>query len=249
MTKRLFTILLLSAMTLTMAWSQSVDDVLNKYFQSIGGVEKWKTLKTIKMSGTLPTPQGEFPFELCRKAPNKYLISLEIMGQKMIPQAFDGETGWTLNPFTGGTAPQKLTDDQVKTLKDEAEFEDPFIDYKNKGYQVAYEGESDVDGIKCYVLGMTKSASDNNSAVDRKYYFDKETGLPLLTKEKGEEGSQMAGQDVDVYFSDYQDAGDGIMLPFTMDTRVGGQSVMAIKFTSIKLNEEISDDLFKYTGN
>jgi len=48
--------LLLSAMTLTMAWSQSVDDILNKYFQSIGGVEKWKTLKTVKMSGTLPTP-------------------------------------------------------------------------------------------------------------------------------------------------------------------------------------------------
>jgi outer membrane lipoprotein-sorting protein len=248
MTKKLFTMLLLSAMTLTMAWSQSVDDILNKYFQSIGGVDKWKALKSVKMTGTMPTPQGDFAFELCRKAPNKYLISLDIMGKKMIPQAFDGEIGWTLNPFMGSDAPQKLPAEQVSGLKDEAEFEDPFINYKSKGYQIVLEADGDVDGVKCFVLHMTRSASEGNTAIDRKYYLDKETYLQLMTSEKGEDGGQMAGQEVNTYFSDYQDVGDGIMIPFTMETRFGGQS-MKIKFTAVKVNEDISDDVFKYTGN
>jgi hypothetical protein len=58
----------------------------------------------------------------------------------------------------------------------------------------------------------------------------------------------MAGQEMDVYYSDYQDAGDGLMMPYLIDTKVGGQSVQAVKFTTIEANADISDDVFKYTG-
>ena len=50
---------------------------------------------------------------------------------------------------------------------------------------------------------------------------------------------QMAGQEMNVYYSDYQDAGDGLLMPYTIDTKVGGQSVQAVKFTKIELNGEI----------
>src|SRR5512145_2356515 len=103
--KKLFTVLLFSMM-MTFAWSQTVDEIVGKYFENAGGMQKMKDMKTLKMKGTLPTPQGDFAFEMCQKAPNKIIMTLDIMGQKMIPQAFDGQTAWMLNPLTGDPKPQ-----------------------------------------------------------------------------------------------------------------------------------------------
>lgn len=245
--KKLFTILLFSVITLTATRSQTVDGILGKYFESIGGIEKWKVIKTMKMTGMIPTPQGEFIFEMNRKSPNKLMISLDVMGQKMIPQAFDGETAWTLNPFTGNPAPQKLPEDQAKALKLDADFEDPFINYTSKGYEVSYEGEADVDGIKCLILKLIKNKGKGTDEIISSYYFDSDTYLPMMMRQKSNAG-QMAGQEVDVYYSDYQDAGDGLIMPFSLDTKANGQSIQAIKFSAIVINGEISDDIFKFPG-
>ena len=144
-----------SVITVTL-WSQTADGIVGKYLESIGGAEKWKALKTAKLTGTVPTPQGDFTFEMFRKAPNKFIISLDVMGQKFVPQAYDGEVAWTLNPFMGDPTPQKLPEDQVKSVKQEADFEDPFIDYAQKGNEVSYEGTADVDGVKCYQVKTYK---------------------------------------------------------------------------------------------
>jgi outer membrane lipoprotein-sorting protein len=243
--KKLITLLFLLAFTLT-SWSQTADGIVKKYFESIGGLEKWKALKSMKLTGTVPTPQGEFAFEMFRKAPNKYMISVDVMGQKLIPQAYDGEVAWTVNPFTGDPAPQKLPEDQLESVKSQADFEDPFIDYVQKGYEVTFEGEGDVDGVKTYIIKLTKKKGTPEEEIST-YYFDSETYLPIMVKQKPSSG-QMAGQEMDVYYSDYQDAGDGLMMPYLIDTKVGGQSVQAVKFTTIEANADISDDVFKYTG-
>ena len=236
--------MLFCTLTMTIAWSQSVDAVISKYFENAGGLEKWKAMKTMKLNGMFPTPQGEFAFEMSRKAPNKYIISLDVMGQKMVPQAYDGETAWMLNPFADPT-PQELIDDQAKSVILDSDFEDPFIDYASKGYQVTYEGTGDVDGIKCEMLKLVKSTGTEGEDLVMLYYFDSETFLPILVKQKSAFG-QMAGQEVQVYYSDYQDIGEGIIMPFTLDTRVNGQSVQLVKFSSIVMNVEIGDEVFKF---
>jgi len=245
--KKTITVLLFAIMTMTMACSQTVDGILGKYFESIGGIEKWKALKTLKMIGVLPTPQGEFAFEMSRKTPNKYMFSLVVMEQKMIPQAFDGETAWMLNPFTGDPAPQKLPEDQAKVVRLIADFEEPFIDYAKKGHEVTYEGTEEVDGIKCYIVKLLRNKGKGDEEATLTYYFDCETYLPLMTKQKSN-AVQMAGQEVNLYYSDYQDAGDGLFMPFMIDTKVGGKSVQVFKYKSIEINKEIADDVFKFPG-
>lgn len=242
--KKPITLLFCLAITVS-AWSQTVDGIVSKYFESIGGLDNWKAVKSMKMTGTLPTPQGNFNFEMLRKAPKMFMISVEVMGQKMIPTAYDGVTAWTINPFTGDSNPQKLPEDQISSALQQAEFEDFFIDYAKKG-EVTYEGTADVDGVKCYVLkAITQKGTDNEMTM--LYHFDSETYIPVLVKESSKSG-QMAGQEVNIYYSDYQDAGNGLLVPYTMDTKIGGQSVQAIKFSKVEINPEISDDVFKYTG-
>jgi len=244
--KKLFTLLFLSVISLSL-WSQTADGIINKYLESIGGADKWKALNTAKLIGTVPTPQGDFTFEMLRKAPNKFIISLDVMGQKFVPQAYDGEVAWTLNPFMGDPTPQKLPEDQMISVKQEADFEDPFIDYALKGNEVIYEGTADVDGVNCYQVKLTKNKGKGEEELVMNYYFDSETYLPIMVKQVPKSG-QMAGQETNVYYSDYQDAGDGLLMPYTIDTKVGGQSVQAVKFTQIELNGEIADDVFKFPG-
>lgn len=229
------------------AWSQNADEIVNTYLKNIGGVEKWKSLKTARLAGTVPTPQGDFAFEMLRKAPNKLLLSIDVMGQKLIPQAYDGEIAWTINPFMGSSTPQKLPEDQYTTIKSEADFEDVFIDYAKKGSTISYEGTEDVDGINCFIVKLIKNKGNAEEELEYTYYFDSETYLPVLVKQTPK-GGQMAGQEMSVYYSDYQDAGDGLIMPFKIDTRIGGQSLQAITFSTIELNGEISDDVFTYKG-
>ncbi len=245
--KKLVSVLFLSAITVY-CMSQTADGIVSKYLESIGGVEKWKAVKTAKFTGTVPTPQGDFAFEMLRKAPNKFMISVDVMGQKLIPQAYDGENAWTLNPFMGDPNPQLIPDEQKKSVVQESDFEDAFIDYAKKGHEVVYEGSADVDGVTCHQVKMIKNKGKGEDEMTITYFFDSETNLPLMVKQTPATG-QMAGQEIDVYYSDYREASNGLVMPYSIDTRIGGQTVQAIKFESIELDTDIPDDVFKFTGS
>jgi outer membrane lipoprotein-sorting protein len=214
---------------------------------SIGGVEKWRALKTMKLTGVVPTPQGEFTFEMSRKAPNKMLVTADVMGQKIIPQAYDGEVAWMLNPFAGSQTATKMSEQQTKDLMRDAAFEDPFIDFASKGFEVTYEGTADVEGIQCHVLKLVRNKGQGADESSSTYYFDPDSFLPLMTK-LSVYTEQMGSQEVEIYYSDYQDIGNGLLMPYTMDTRANGASVQNIKFTKVVVDEEIADEVFKYPG-
>jgi outer membrane lipoprotein-sorting protein len=223
--------------------AQTVDDVIIKYFESVGGIDKWKSLKSMKMAGNLSMQMGEFQFTIYRKAPNKFKIVLNIQGQEIVPQAFDGETAWMINPFAGGNGPTKVPDDQIQAVKDESEFEDPFIDYKAKGYEASYEGTADVAGAQCNVIKMIKNKGVEGKEMSSNYYFDTATNLQVMVKQIS---AQSMGQEIEFYLSDYQETPGGLLMPFVMDTQMQGQSVQKLTFTAITVNEDMPDELFKF---
>jgi len=223
--------------------AQTVDEVINKYFESVGGMDKWKSLKSMKMTGNLVMQMGEFQFSIYRKAPNKFKIVMNIQGQEIVPQAYDGETAWMINPFAGGSGPSKIPDDQLKAVKDESEFEDPFINYKEKGYEASYEGTAEVAGTQCHVVKMIKHKGVEGEEMSSNYYFDMATNLQVMVKQKS---AQSMDQEIEIYLSDYQEIADGLLMPFVMDTQMQGQSVQKLNFTAITVNEDMPDDIFKF---
>lgn len=223
--------------------AQTADEVINKYFESVGGIDKWKSLTSMKMTGNLAMQMGDFQFTIYRKAPNKFKIVLNIQGQEIIPQAYDGETAWMINPFAGGSGPAKIPEDQVKAVKDESEFEDPFINYKDKGIEVSLVGSSDSAGTPCNVVKMVKNKGIEGEEMASEYYFDKATNLQVMVKQKS---AQSMGQEVLIYLSDYQELANGLLMPFVMDTQMQGQSVQKLTFTAITVNEDMPDELFKF---
>jgi len=225
--------------------AQTADEIIGRYFDQVGGIEKWKSMTTLKMSGNLVMPQGEFPFAMYRKAPDKFKVIMTIMDKEFVPQAFDGETGWMINPFTGTEGAQKLPDEQAGALKEESAFQDPFIDYQSKGFTASYEGTADAGGVTCHVVKLVKHDGEEGREMTSRYYFDTGTNLQIMVKQAT---PMTMGQEVEIYLSDYQEVGDGLMMPFVLDTRADGQSIQKLKLDTITVNEDLPDDLFRFPG-
>lgn len=225
------------------AHAQTVDEVLSKYFENTGGLAKWKDLKTVKLIGKAPTPQGDFPLSVFLKVPNKSKVTLSVQGKEFIPAAFDGETAWMLNPFQGGTDPVKLDDEQAKELKDR-EVQSEFIDYAKKGHAVTLEGKEEIDGVMCFKVKLEKNKNNPKDDVTEYYYFDSENYVPIMTKSFVRTGPQK-GAEIQTFMSDYQDAG-GLMMPFAMETKMNGQTVEKFVVEKISVNENLDDAVFAY---
>jgi outer membrane lipoprotein-sorting protein len=246
MMKRPLILLTLLFFALQVFYAQTADDIIKKYFENVGGVDRWKNMKSLKMTGNMVMAQGEFPFTLYRKTPDKFKAVMNIMGQEIVPQAFDGITGWMINPFTGNSSPQKLTDEQSAALKVESEFEDPFIDYQARGFVASYEGTGIAGGVQCHIIKLVRPKGSDGENISATYYFDTDNYLQIMIKQSN---AQTKGQDVEIYLSDYREAGNGLMIPFVMDTQLQGQSIQKLNFTEIAVDEDMDDNLFKFPAD
>jgi hypothetical protein len=223
-------------------YAQSADDILAKYFANTGGLEKWRALKSFTQKGKAFQGQ-EFPLTIYAKAPNKIKTVVNIQGTELIPQAYDGTTAWSLNPFAGGKDPVKLDDEQAKEIKDE-EFEDDFIDYRKKGHEVTLEGTEEIEGVKCYRIKLVRNKNNPKDDITEIHFFDAENYVPIMQISYFRTGPQK-GTELKNYLSDYQEVG-GLMFPFSMEQKINGQPPFKITIETITVNDITDDGIFAF---
>lgn len=237
MKKIIVSLFIFSVLVFT-AFSQTADEIVSKYIKNSGGSERWKSLKSLKMTGKIPTPQGDLSFIMYRKAPDKMLTEINIQGMRIVPQAYDGEVAWTINPMSGND-PQKLPDEMIKSMKDEAILEDPFVNYSQKGHQIEYLGKETVNGVEYNKVNLLKNKNNDEPDILETYYFDIEYNLPIIVKSKVE------GNELETVLGNYSEV-EGFMMPMSIDVKMPGQPQQSISIEKIEINPAISDDFFKF---
>ena len=120
------------------AQEMSLDSVLAKYYQA-SGMEKIKEWKTLTMTGKTSAQGMEFPLTVIMKRPGKLRTEVEVQGNKML-QVINGEAGWSVTPWSGSTDPQDMTQDEVKVMKEQTDFEGPLYQWKEKGHKAELIG-------------------------------------------------------------------------------------------------------------
>jgi outer membrane lipoprotein-sorting protein len=241
-TLKLIALAMFFLVSATTTQAQKVDDILAKYFENTGGLENWKKLKSMKMIGKTAFGPQEFPFELEMKYPGMFRINVDVQGQKLI-QACDGTVAWMINPFQGGTEPQKLPDDLAKEFL-EQKFESEFVDYTKKGHEVTLEGKEEVDGVSCYKIKLIKNKNNDKEDVTEYHFFDAENYVPIMVTTFARSGPAK-GMEAKQYFSDYQEVG-GFILPFYMETKVNGQTQQKMMYEKYVLNQPVDDAIFAF---
>ncbi|WP_299624710.1 outer membrane lipoprotein-sorting protein [uncultured Tenacibaculum sp.] len=216
------------------SYAQTADEIINNYIENIGGKEKLEKLKGIQMIGNMKMQGMEIPFEQLSTKDGKQLVSIELQGNKMVWSAFDGQVSWQRNQMT--MEAEKSDNEATQNLKNElAQFPDPFLNYKEKGYTVELIGKETIDGAETFKIKLTKKpVLVNGESLPNitHYYFDTENFVPIVVESTVNQGP-MKGQTVKSTLSDYQEV-DGIYFPFSM-----GSQFQTMEFKEIKLNPEV----------
>jgi outer membrane lipoprotein-sorting protein len=215
--------------------AQSLDEVLAEHFSAIGQDNQLK-VNSQKVTGKLIQSGLEIPFVQYAKRPGKVRLEATLQGLTLI-QTYNGTEGWVINPFAGVTAPQPMNEDQLRSIKYQADSDGMLWNWKEKGYQVTLEGQEDMEGTSCYKIKLETEPGDVFT-----FYIDADSYILLRQNTKikvmGNESEN------DTYFSNYSMV-EGIAMPGKAETKMQGQLVMTLIFDKMELNPELEDSMFE----
>jgi hypothetical protein len=196
----------------------TVDELIAKSIKARGGLDKIHAIKSLRTTGKVHAGGGDFaldiPYVELINRPSMYRNEIKIQGLTSIT-AYDGETGWQIQPFSGRLDPERLSADDVKFLARSADFDGPLVDYAAKGNQVEYLGTEDVDGTDAHKLKVTFKDGDIQYI-----YLDADYFLPIrmITQNKIRGAEYVQEMDLGNY-----ELVNGVMLPFSMETGAKGR--------------------------
>ncbi|SHG10127.1 hypothetical protein SAMN05444372_102259 [Flavobacterium micromati] len=236
---KLFLATFLFTVVSTATFAQNADEIINKYITTIGGAEKLKSLKGVKMEMTTNGGGMEIPVELVQLTGGKMYVKINLQGKEITQMASDGKTIWNTS-FMTMKAEKADAETTANALLSNNDFPDAMLDYKSKGYLAEFVGKETKEGTECYKVKFTKKpvTVDGVKTDDISYYFfDTENNLAIATETEVKQGPAKGQKSVST-MSDYQEV-DGLFFPFAMN--MGGQEM---KIKKVTLNPVVADAAF-----
>ena len=244
--KKLFTLLFISTLTISNINAQSLDEIIDNYFENTGGKDQWEKLEGLKLSAKINQMGMEIPLDIVQLKSGKQLTEINFQGQSIKQGVFDGNVLWSINMMT--QKPEKSDQETTDNVKREmGDFPDPFLNYKDKGYVAELIGKEEIDGAECFKIKLTKKplVIDGNEVENVSFYFfDTENFVPIVVHSEIKSGP-MKGQVSEIKMSDYQEV-EGLYFPFSMVQGLKGQEGQTITFDQISINPEIEDSEFDF---
>jgi hypothetical protein len=142
------------------ASAQTADELIARNIEAKGGMDKIKAINTLRTTAKFDGGGGfRATIGEEKKRPDMVRQTFTLQGMTAV-QAFDGSTGWQIQPFNGRKDPELMGEDDLREISEDADFDGPLINYKDKGNTVEYLGHDTVDGDDAYKLKVTLKNGD-----------------------------------------------------------------------------------------
>lgn len=227
----------------------SIDNVLAKYIDAIGGKQAIESLKDMTVSGTRTEGRQEMSVVEMRVSPDKY--KFEVTGE--VPTGEANSAGMPVMQrvnfqtlvINSDKGYQEFQDEKMELPKDMVEF------YRNRGniqsvltpekYNISYSllGTDDVDGRKAYNVEKGEDGGKKKTI----QYYEIATGLLIkeiiTTVEQGQQNIEVK------MLSDYKEVknGNGYKIPYTVENF--GNRPYKMTINAAKANSGIKEKEFK----
>lgn len=221
--------------------AQSADEIIAKYIKTIGGMDKIQAVTTLRRTGKF-TGGGGFEAVVVQetKRPNKIRQEFSLQGMTQVT-AYDGTTGWKIEPWQGKKDPEALSEEDMKGIVEAADFDEPLVNYQQKGNKVEFLGMEQVEGTDAFKLKVTLASGDV-----RVYYMDTDYYVPIKMESK--RMIRGAEQEFETSLGDYKEVA-GWYMPFSFETgRKGSDQTQKITIEKIEANVPIDDGRFAKPG-
>src|SRR5262245_47642456 len=219
----------------------TVEQILGRYAQAIGGPAAWGKLTNRGMKMTLEIQDSKVTvnLEIYAQAPNKQVFIGQVkVGADIafeVSRGFNGKVGWSLNASEGGF--RELDGVELAKEKREAEF---YRELKLKELypKMALIGQVKVNDYMTYCI-----EANPTEGCPEKWYFDIQTGL-LVRVDSFSEGACKGRAPDEAYYEDYREV-DGVKLPFSI--RSPGSKIV-YKVHEVRHTIPIEEAKFKSPG-
>lgn len=213
------------------AQDQTLEEVLDRYYETLGGKDLLESIKSLKIKGEVEYMGTQFPFLILVKS-NKARMEYHMKGGSVI-RVFDGQSGWEINTMMHNSKPQPLTCHDSAYMKELAEGTSPLFDWKKKGHEVHLEGVVEEDDQK-----LVKILLKSKHGQEVYFFLNAEDMRPVFARRI--EGQ---GQDYKIVFKSFHRSEAGMLFP--KEIQVGEKH---ITYLDQQINVAIEDRLFKAEG-
>jgi hypothetical protein len=211
--------------------AQTVDEIINKHIEAIGGKEKLGQVKSLYSENSMEVMGNQAPVTEYLLEGKGYKNVSEFNGAKII-SCYTDKSGWSVNPMMGATDAQAMPDEMYKSGKIQIYVDGPLADYAAKGYKAELAGKEDGN----FKIKITDGSSESYYFIDPASYYVTKSVIK----------SEMMGQQVDVTttYSDYKKTDFGIVLAFSKNIDMG-MFQLSSKVNKLEVNKEIDPKIFE----
>jgi photosynthetic reaction center cytochrome c subunit len=211
----------------------TIDDILAKYAEALGGSAALEKITTLSEKGTTETPARgmKAAAEVFRKAPNKAMAILHAPAGD-VAEGFNGTTGWQQRP---GHGVQDVEGDELVRTKLWAAII-PGLNLKQDFARAQVAGIDKIGDRDAYRVIASRAGGGQV-----RFYFDKDSGLLLRVSERIE--SFLGALPQETNYSDYRDV-SGVKLPFSVIV-AHGDGPTIYKWEHIQANVPVDDARFE----
>jgi len=221
---------------LTQLHAQSIEEIVNKHLDAIGGKQKLATISSVKMENQMEVMGNEAITTITILNGKGYRTESEIMGSKMI-QVINEKGGWVQSPMMGATEPQDLPEAAAKQAAGQI-YIVPLLDYASRGTTLALEGKENIGGSEAFKIKVTnKEGANIFMYIDANTYY-----LTRLVQT-----AELMGQTITntINYSDFKKTEMGWVVPYITDIDMGGMMQLKNKLVKIDINPSIDSAIFE----
>jgi hypothetical protein len=221
--------------------AQTADDIIARYIKTIGGMDRIQAVQTLRRTGRF-TGGGGFEAVVVQesKRPNRVRQEFSLQGMTGIT-AYDGRTGWKIEPWQGKKDAEALSEEELRDITEESDFDGPLINYQQKGNRVELVGTEQIEGTDAFKLKVTLASGDV-----RTYYMDSDYYVPIRIDTK--RMIRGAEQETETSLGDYKQVA-GVYVPYSFETgQRGSQDRGKITYQKIEANVPLDDQRFTQPG-
>jgi hypothetical protein len=211
--------------------SQTIDEIVTKHIEAIGGLDNWSKIKSMSIEKTMKANGASIVFKdntVRNTGSRTDIILMGMNGWNIVTK----NNGWSYIPWNGQTKAEAMTADEHKLAIEDLDILEDFLTYKQKGKSIEYYGMEDVDGTECFKIKMI----DKNEK-ETTYFIDPDNYLTIKvttkTKSNGQENENST------FYSNYKKLPEGIVYAMSNSSEWSESTI-----TKIEINTTIDEKLF-----
>lgn len=214
------------------ARAQTVDEVISKHIEAVGGKENIAKIQNVVMEGSLNYQGAEIAIATITVHNKLNRQDISVNGMNGFDMMTEKE-GWSYMPFMGMQKPEPKTAQEVMENKADMDVAGPLVDYIAKGHKAELMGKETIDGKNTHKIKLDLAGGKVLIV-----FIDAETNMIVRTIDK----RKVNGQDVDLQtdLADYKEV-EGVKMAFSITQQYGTTYI-----SSIKVNQVIPESAYKH---